>query len=56
MSEREREMHRNKMRSFKTEQEREAYRMNHHKLMQDRARAKGVTLPEEPPKTPSTTN
>lgn len=57
MSEREREMHRSKMRSFKTEQEREAYRLNHHKLMQDRARAKGVTLPEEPPKlTPPATN
>lgn len=56
MTEREREEHRAMMRSFKTAQEREAYRMEHHKQMQERARAKGVTLPEEPPKTPSTTN
>ena len=50
MSEREREEHRSKMRSMKTEQERDAYRLEHHKLMQERAKAKGITLPEEPPK------
>jgi hypothetical protein len=50
MSEREREMHRSKMRSFKTEQEREVYRTEHHKQMQERARAKGISLPDEPPK------
>jgi len=38
--------HRNRMRSFATEQEREAYRSQHHKEMQERAREKGVTLPE----------
>lgn len=48
MTEQERMEHRQKMRSFKTEQEREAYRMEHHKRMQERAKAQGVTLPEEP--------
>ena len=51
MSEREREEHRSKMRSMKTEQERDAYRLEHHKLMQERAKAKGIKLPEEPLKT-----
>jgi hypothetical protein len=49
MTESEMQEHRSKMRSFKTEQEREAYRKEHHQKMQERARAKGVTLPEEPP-------
>ena len=31
-----------------TEQEREAYRQQHHKMMQERARAQGITLPDEP--------
>ena len=48
MTEQERMEHRAKMRSFKTEQEREAYRREHHKRMQERAREKGVTLPDEP--------
>jgi len=48
MTEQERAEHRTKMRSFQTEQEREAYRMEHHKMMQERARAQGVTLPDEP--------
>lgn len=48
MTEQERAEHRAKMRSFQTEQEREAYRMEHHKMMQERARAQGVTLPDEP--------
>ena len=50
MSEREREEHRSKMRSMKTEQERDTYRLEHHKLMQERAKTKGITLPEDPPK------
>jgi hypothetical protein len=40
--------HRAKMRSFTTQEEREKYRMEHHKLMQERAKAQGVTLPDEP--------
>jgi hypothetical protein len=49
MTDAERNEHRNQMRSLKTSQEREAYRLEHHKLMQERARVKGVTLPEVPP-------
>ena len=48
MTEQERAEHRAKMRSFKTEAEREAYRRQHHEMMQERARAQGVTLPDEP--------
>lgn len=48
MTEQERLEHRNIMRSLKTQEEREAYRMEHHKRMQVRAKEKGVTLPDEP--------
>lgn len=48
MTQQEREEHRLKMRSFHTEKEREAYRMEHHKRMQERAKERGVTLPDEP--------
>jgi uncharacterized protein HemX len=48
MTVKEREEHRNKMRSFKTEEERTAYRQEHHKKMQQRAKEKGVTIPDEP--------
>lgn len=48
MTEQERAEHRAKMQSFQTEQEREAYRIEHHKMMQERARAQGITLPDEP--------
>ena len=48
MTEQELAEHRNQMRNLRTEQEREAYRMEHHKRMQERARERGVTLPEEP--------
>lgn len=41
--------HRQKMRSLKTESEREAYRAEHHTQMQARAKSKGMTLPEMPP-------
>jgi len=40
--------HRAKMRSLATEKEREQYRLEHHKLMQERARERGLTLPDEP--------
>ncbi|MDO8449340.1 MAG: hypothetical protein Q7T10_11110 [Rhodoferax sp.] len=49
MTDGERNEYQARMRSMKTEQEREAYRLEHHKQMQERARAKGVSLPDEPP-------
>ncbi len=48
MTVKERNEHREKMMSMKTEQERTAYLEEHHKLMQQRAREKGVELPEAP--------
>jgi len=48
MTAKERAEHRAKMASFKTEQEREAYREQHHKLMQARAKERGVDIPEVP--------
>ena len=48
MSVKERNEHHEKMMSMKTEQERTAYMEEHHKLMQDRAREKGVELPDAP--------
>lgn len=48
MTPQEREAHRTKMRSLQTDQEREAYRREHHKPMQERAKEKGVTLPDTP--------
>jgi hypothetical protein len=49
MSVKERAEHREKMLSLKTEQERTAYRQEHHKLMQQRATERGVTIPDMPP-------
>lgn len=49
MTREERIEHRNKMRSLKTPEEREAYRQEHHRLMQERAKERGVTLPDAPP-------
>lgn len=49
MSDQERRQYQTRMRSLKTEQEREALRAEHHKLMQERARAMGKTLPDTPP-------
>jgi hypothetical protein len=37
-----------RMRSLKTQEEREALRAQHHKQMQERAKQMGVTLPEMP--------
>ncbi len=48
MTEQERAEHRTRMRSLNTEQEREAYRLEHHKQMQERAHERGVTIPDEP--------
>lgn len=48
MNEQERAEHRARIRSLKTEQEREQFRLEHHRKMQERAKERGVTLPEEP--------
>jgi hypothetical protein len=48
MTKQERTEYRAKMRSLKTQDERDAFRLEHHKLMQERATAKGVTLPNMP--------
>lgn len=48
MTEQEMAQHRAQMRSLKTEQAREAYRLEQHKRMQLRAQERGVTLPDEP--------
>lgn len=45
----ERNEYQTKMRNLKTEQEREAYRLEHHQRMQERAKVKGVMLPETSP-------
>lgn len=44
----ERNEHRAKMLTLKTEQERTAFREEHHKLMLQRAQERGVTLPDTP--------
>jgi hypothetical protein len=49
MTPQERADYRANMRSLKIEEERQALRLEHHKLMQERARQMGVTLPEMPP-------
>lgn len=49
MTRQERIEYRNKMRSLKTQEERDAFRAEHHSQMQERAKEKGVTLPETPP-------
>jgi len=38
-----------KMRAAKTAEEREQIRMQHHEQMKERAKAKGINLPGEPP-------
>ena len=48
MTEEERQAHRMKIRSLQTAEQRQQYRQQHHKLMQERARERGVTLPEQP--------
>lgn len=48
MSEQERNEHQEKMRNLHTEQEREAYRIEHHRMMQERATEQGVNLPDTP--------
>jgi len=48
MTPEERAEHQNKMRSLKNEQEREQFRIEHHKKMQERAKEKGTVLPDQP--------
>lgn len=49
MTRQERAEYRNRMHTLKSQQEREAFRLEHHKQMQERAQAQGKTLPDMPP-------
>jgi hypothetical protein len=49
MTEEERTEYRDRMRAAKTQEEREAIRLEHHQRMQKRAAEQGITLPDEPP-------
>ena len=49
MTQQERTEYQVRMRALKTAQEREAYRLEHHNQMQERAKIQGVTLSETPP-------
>jgi len=49
MTTQERNEYQTRMRAAKTEQEREAIRLEHHKKMQERAKVQGKTLPDMPP-------
>jgi len=49
MTPEERSAYRDRMRSAKTAEEREAIRAENHKKMSERAKERGVTLPDEPP-------
>ena len=51
MTDAERIEYRTQMRSLKTAKERTALQLEHHKRMQERAREKGLTLPDAPPAT-----
>ncbi|MDE2486859.1 MAG: hypothetical protein KGO51_05615 [Alphaproteobacteria bacterium] len=48
MTPQERQAHQSKMAGFKTYAECHAYVLEHHKLMAERARAQGMTIPAEP--------
>lgn len=48
MSDQERQQYQQQMQKMNTEQEREAFRNEHHQMMQERARQQGVTLPDQP--------
>jgi hypothetical protein len=49
MTQQERNEFRAKMRAAKTAEERERIRKEHHERMKERARARGLMLPDEPP-------
>ena len=48
MSQQERLEYRERMRNLKTHEEREAFRMQHHEQMKQRAKERGVELPDMP--------
>ena len=48
MTPQERNEYRARMRAAKTREERDAVRAEHHKVMQERAKERGVTLPDQP--------
>lgn len=49
MTQQERNEYRDRMRAAKTVQEREQIRADHHERMKERAQARGVAIPDEPP-------
>ncbi|MDE1982222.1 MAG: hypothetical protein KGJ83_00370 [Betaproteobacteria bacterium] len=49
MTPQERSAYRSKMRAAKSVEEREQFRREHHEQMKERAKARGITLPDEPP-------
>ena len=49
MTEQERAENRNRMRVLRTEEEREQFRKEHHEQMKERAKARGLSLPADPP-------
>lgn len=49
MTMQERSEYQARMRTAKTQEEREAIRLEHHKQMQERAKAQGKSLPDMPP-------
>jgi Ni/Co efflux regulator RcnB len=49
MTQQERIEYRTQMRALKTQEERNAFRLEHHKKMQERAQERGQTLPDAPP-------
>jgi hypothetical protein len=51
MSDPERSAYQAKIRALKTDRERDAFRLEHHELMQIRAASRGITLPMDPPGT-----
>lgn len=50
MTQQERDAYRARMRAARTPEAREALRAEHHRAMQARAKERGVTLPDQPPK------
>lgn len=53
MTQQERLEHRERMRTMQTNEQRETYRQEHHKKMQERAQERGVTIPDDPPPVPA---
>ena len=49
MTQQERTEYRARMRTAKTAEEREQIRKEHHEQMKERAKSRGVTLPDDPP-------